>query len=1212
MPAENNNNNNAATAAKPADPVKKEPAKKKDEKKEDALSAEDEKLKGDLEMLVERVKDSNQELALAALESLKTEIKSSTSSMTSVPKPLKFLGPHYNNLTELYKTFDEGKKKKSLADVLSVLAMANSKDDARDTLKFRLLGSGESISSWGHEYVRHLATEIGQEYQLKSEETQSVDDLLQLVDEIIPFQMNHNAEPDACDLLFEVEQLPKILGFVDDTNYLRVALYLTSFANYVPGPDDVNILKIVIDIYLKAKQYPDALRIALKISDNTLINHIFTLTEKDLPMLQQLAFISARQKVLPTEFDVTPVANIINNARLSEFFLNLATDLDVREPKLPEDIFQSHLDSTGSTVPESARINLATGFVNAFVNCGFLTDRLMSDPDKHWVFKNRDLGILSTVASLGMINLWDVDNGLSKLDTYLYKTDEFIKSGAILGIGMLSSGVRSEMDPVFAMNSEHITNPNSNIRICTILSLGIAYAGTKREDISSMITSIVDDSSVGMDLVGISALALGMIFIGSCNDDLSTLFVQTLMTRDKTSLSSTFCRFLSLGLGLLYLGKQDEAELTLETLKAIEGAPGEYARLTVESCAFAGTGNVLKVQNMLHFCSDGKENPNHSLAVLSIALIAMGEELGGEMCLRTFDHLLQKGNVHIKRAIPMALGLLSASNPRIAVMDILSKLSHDQDVEVSQGAILALGLIGAGTNNARVGALLKALAVFYAKETHLFFVRMAQGLLHLGKGTLTINPYHSDRSLLSPVALSGLLVLLHAGLDIKNLLFTKAHYLFYSIVCSIYPRMLMTLDENLNPLPVSVRVGQSVDTVGQAGKPKTITGFQTHTTPVLLGYNDRAELATDDYIPLSSVLEGIVILKPNPNASILSPTVTKALGCGCIGLSTGIILLKSGKVNNVSIWSRDLPPNTTSNKAAAVWYPFLSNPPDKVGRWSQETMDYFKLHIINDKKSGTLVKKVNEVFKRPKKEDPEWKPYIPSFRRIRQDELPKGYVDGYAIDDGFVMDTDMYMDYLVDTFKSLGGVIDQRTVVDIREPMVQANIVINCTGLGSRELIGDRTIYPARGQIIVIDKTTERSIFDEEDYIAYVIPRITNTVLGGTNQEHDYNTEINEKDTEEILDKVANISEEFHRKNIKILGVKVGLRPARDEIRLESEFHQDGRKLLVHNYGHGGSGFTVSWGCAVEVLKQLEHNIPKLKLDSLPIIQKSNELNSRV
>ena len=81
----------------------------------------------------------------------------------------------------------------------------------------------------------------------------------------------------------------------------------------------------------------------------------------------------------------------------------------------------------------------------------------------------------------------------------------------------------------------------------------------------------------------------------------------------------------------------------------------------------------------------------------------------------------------------------------------------------------------------------------------------------------------------------------------------------------MFPRFLITLDENLEPISTSVRVGQAVDTVGQAGRPKTITGFQTHSTPVLMAYTERAELATDEYLPQSSVLEGFVILRKNPD-----------------------------------------------------------------------------------------------------------------------------------------------------------------------------------------------------------------------------------------------------------------------------------------------------------------------------------------------------------
>ena len=201
-------------------------------------------------------------------------------------------------------------------------------------------------------------------------------------------------------------------------------------------------------------------------------------------------------------------------------------------------------------------------------------------------------------------------------------------------------------------------------------------------------------------------------------------------------------------------------------------------------------------------------------------------------------------------------------------------------------------------------------------------VRIAQGLVHMGKGTLTLNPYHNDNQLMSPVSVAGydlhfcnilipktnvctdslgclilnnfksrvssricgryskaiviaallqlpffnrLLGCILPFLDVKSTILSKSHYLLYALSTAIQPRMLVTFDEELRPLPVSVRVGQAVDVVGQAGKPKTITGFQTHTTPVLLSYGERAELATEEYIPVTPIMEGFVILKKNPD-----------------------------------------------------------------------------------------------------------------------------------------------------------------------------------------------------------------------------------------------------------------------------------------------------------------------------------------------------------
>jgi 26S proteasome regulatory subunit N1 len=273
---------------------------------------------------------------------------------------------------------------------------------------------------------------------------------------------------------------------------------------------------------------------------------------------------------------------------------------------------------------------------------------------------------------------------------------------------------------------------------------------------------------------------------------------------------------------------------------------------------------------MLAVCGEHpeKEAAHQAVAVLGIALVAMGEELGSAMAQRSFEHLMQYGEPAVRRAVPLAIGMLSIADPAVTVTDSLSKMSHDPDEDVATSAVLALGLIGAGTNNARIAGLLRQLSAYYGKNQQvLFVVRIAQGLLHLGKGLVTLSPWHSERLLLKPAALGGLLAVLHSCLDMKNLILGKAHYLLYMLAPAITPRCLMTFDENLQAIKTPVRVGQAVDTVGQAGKPKTITGFQTLNTPVLLGHGERAELATDEYIPLSPVLEGFVILRVNPNST---------------------------------------------------------------------------------------------------------------------------------------------------------------------------------------------------------------------------------------------------------------------------------------------------------------------------------------------------------
>ena len=336
------------------------------------------------------------------------------------------------------------------------------------------------------------------------------------------------------------------------------------------------------------------------------------------------------------------------------------------------------------------------------------------------------------------------------------------------------------------------------------LRLGLAYCGSNREDVLELIKPVLTDKKSTPEVMGVAAIALGMISVGHANASVSEAILAFLMEKTEKELSNSFMLFLPLALGLNYLGLQDASEATIAALEVVKYQSEVFqkiAQLLLEICSYATTGNVLKIQKLLHICSEsaqpeekpeekagssqgsdkkGDKKPDasskddkkkdkedsgakidpglyHSVATFGLAVIANGEDIGSEMATRTFGHLLRYGESSIRKAVPLALAMLSASNPQLPVLDTLSKFSHDTDAEVSANSILAMGILGCGTNNARLALMLRQLAQYYAKDANnLFMTRISQGLTHMGKGTLTINAFHCDRLLCSNTALAGI------------------------------------------------------------------------------------------------------------------------------------------------------------------------------------------------------------------------------------------------------------------------------------------------------------------------------------------------------------------------------------------------------------------------------------------------------------------------
>ena len=170
---------------------------------------------------------------------------------------------------------------------------------------------------------------------------------------------------------------------------------------------------------------------------------------------------------------------IMSNSNLSANYLTLARDLDVMEAKLPEDIYKTHLmegRAPAGAAVDSARANLAATFVNAFVNAGFGQDKLLTTSEGgdgaaegeaagagsnvSWIFKNKDHGKMSAAASLGSILLWDVEDGLPRVDNYLYSMEQQVVAGGLLAVGLINVNVRNDCDPAYGLLYESVNKEN--------------------------------------------------------------------------------------------------------------------------------------------------------------------------------------------------------------------------------------------------------------------------------------------------------------------------------------------------------------------------------------------------------------------------------------------------------------------------------------------------------------------------------------------------------------------------------------------------------------------------------------------------------------------------------------------------------------------------------------------------------------------------------
>ena len=301
------------------------------------------------------------------------------------------------------------------------------------------------------------------------------------------------------------------------------------------------------------------------------------------------------------------------------------------------------------------------------------------------------------------------------------------------------------------------------------------------------------------------------------------------------------------------------------------------------------------------------------------------------------------------------------------------------------------------------------------------------------------------------------------------------------------------------------------------------------------------------------------------------------VGAGVSGLTCGVVFAESGY--RTSIFAEESGPRITSAAAGAIWFPYDAEPANAVIAWSLETFDILR-ELSDMPGSGVSMLELRSFARTGELEIPPWASSL-GARRLAPALLPVCFTSGYTLLVPLT-DTTIYLDYLAARFRRAGGEIQVGVhLVRLDEVNRDCSLLINCTGVGARTLVPDPEVEPHRGQVAIVPRIPQsHAVVCDDPPLTYAIPRTNDCVFGGTN-ELSADPDPDPATTARII---AECSRVLEIEPPKILRECVGLRPFRRiGICLRADQLRDGRRV-IHNYGHGGSGFTLSWGCAHAVL----------------------------
>lgn len=302
------------------------------------------------------------------------------------------------------------------------------------------------------------------------------------------------------------------------------------------------------------------------------------------------------------------------------------------------------------------------------------------------------------------------------------------------------------------------------------------------------------------------------------------------------------------------------------------------------------------------------------------------------------------------------------------------------------------------------------------------------------------------------------------------------------------------------------------------------------------------------------------------------------IGAGISALSTAWKLQESGY--SAHLFAQEFSPDITSNRAAAFWFPYHIRHDQRGINWCRISYQYYR-QFEQEPATGVKMMPLLKMVPRLVDEDKSWLQFMPegSVTVLLNEALPASIAAGYSAQVPLI-ETQLFMPWLMETLKERGIQFFRQTIASIDELNATYPVVINCSGLGSRILCKDNELIPVRGQVALLEPVQGYPIYLENERALYVVPRQDATIVGGTYEMGVAEAVTQPDEIELILAKARTALPGLA--HLKTIGNWAGLRPFRESVRLE----QETGKKIIHNYGHGGSGFTLAFGCGTEAAER--------------------------